>query len=348
MVQVNLKSLYLILFVLFLSVFKGHSQMSLDSINFKKYIQMLTDPKQDTSYIKQMDEKLSIAPIFIYKRYEFILTDQWQIGNPVIYMPNVSNRLGAKFRYKGLGLGITFQLPSNEFIYGKTKSIGLLLNGQFGMANWGTDFFFLRNRGHYIENAENVISGWKNGTPHPTRYDLRVTSLGINTYTVFSEYFSMKAAMHQTEKQMKSAGGISLAGGFEYNHFRGDSSVVPPSQFRFYEDIDSLSAASFLTVSLAPGFAYTYVYSDVFLTGMVHLGAGAQIQARKMEGKDGPISPGASLLGYINYRFIGGYNGDTFYGNVAITRRINKAFIKDSAFRFAQSGVTMTVGMRFN
>ena len=344
----NLLKLFLLVLLLGNGLSSYGQDITWEKIKAHRFYKLLINPWQDSTCVQTIDEKFSISPVFTYQTYQFTITDQWGIGNPIEYYANVNNRLGAKFRYKGMGFGVTFQLPSNEFIYGKTKSLNLLFNTQFSFLNWGTDFFLLWNKGHYIDNASGMVKGWQEGLPHPTRPDISVTNIGINSYLVLSERFSMKAALHQSEKQIKSAGGISLAGSLRYDHFSADSSVVHPSQFRFYEDIDSLNAAGFLTISLAPGFAYTYVFKEFFITGMIHFGVGVQLQGRKLEGKSGSISPGVGAIAYMNYRIGAGYNGDKFYGSLMVSKLTNKAPVKDSRFTFTQSGLTLNFGMRFN
>lgn len=325
-----------------------YSQKSLDSLKLNKYYQMLKNPQQNGEYIQKIDQKFTFSPMFSYRNYKFIISDSWGLGNPINYFPNVNNRLGFKLRYKDFALELMFPLPSNEFIYGKTKTNSLSLNMQFSFNNWGNDFYFLRHEGFYLENAEEVVSGWKYGIPFPTRPDLRVINIGYTTHMVLSDKFSLKAALQQTEKQLKPAGGITLGGTINFARFSADSALIPLSQLGFYKDIDQLVSGSFITIAVAPGYSYTYVYQNFFITGMLLLGVGFQFQGYKNSGIAGKTDLGIKLTNYLNYRIAAGYNSDKYFGSIVYNFVNSKSAIKDSKIAMIQNGFTIQVGMRFN
>lgn len=342
----EVRTILFVLMIFFSIVAKA--QFSIDSLRTNKYYKMAIEAKSDSNYVKKYSERFAISPVFISYKYGFTVSDVWPIGAPLNFYPNVNKRLGFRARYKGIGLGVSFQLPSNEYVYGKTQSQNLSLNLQLTYLNWGSDLFFLRNVGHYIENANSAVNGWIYGTPYPIRPDLIVTNFGFSTQAILSNKFSMKAALSQTEKQIKSAGGFSLGGAFYFSRFSADSTLIPAKQAKAYTDIDSLTSASFMTFAVAPGYSYTYVYEDFFITGMFLVGVGPQIQFRKLEGPTGSVSMGLRLTAYLNYRLVFGYNTEKYYASIIYNFINNKGQIKDSKFTFEQKGLTFLVGIRIN
>lgn len=338
----------LFIFIILFSASTLFSQINIDSLKQNKYYRMAVEAKLSKQYVRKIEQKYSVGPVFSSKTYSFLLTDRWGIGNPILYYPNVNNRLGLRASYKSLGGTITFQLPTNEFIYGKTKSLNLALNFQLSFLNWGTNFYFLRNKGLYIHNANEVASGWISGTPYPTRQDLIVTNMGFSTQMIFTDRFSIKAALDQSEKQLKSAGGFSLGAALNYNQFRADSNILTKRQMSFYKDVDSLVMLGVFTASIAPGYAYTYVYDDIFVSGVISIGIGHQIQVFKLNGPDGGIRPGIKLTGYLNYQVSAGYNSEKYFAALIYNVQSLKTNIKDSKLTFGQKGISVSAGIRFN
>ncbi len=335
-------------FLLFATAtYVSEAQSKLDSLRNNKYYKMIAHPSRDPAYVSKFTQRFTVRPFFSYKVYKFIISDIWSFGNNINYYPNVNNRLGLGLRYKGLGLSFSFKMPANDYIYGKTKSFNLYLNTQMSFLNWGLDFYYVRNKGFYMENADELVSGWRTGTPYPTRPDLRITNAGLSTHMVFSRKFSLKAALYQTEKQKKSAGGISLGAAMAFTYLKADSSLIPPSQLRYYSDIDSLTSGGFLTIAAAPGYSYTYVLPyDLYITGMALVGLGFQFQGYRLVRNK--ISPGFKLTFYKSFRIAVGYNADKFFGSVVYHYTDNHAKVKDSKFTISYQGVSINVGMRID
>ena len=337
------KSVIVIITVLFSVV--AYSQPVADKVKNNKYFKLFTKPKRDTTYIGKFPQKLSIKPFIGNRVYKFNIRDAWNATHEINYKPNVNNRLGLTVRYKGFSLGFSLPLPTNDYIYGKTNSFNLYLNTQFSFINWGTDFFYVRNKGFYLSNAGDILSFWKAGSPYPTRPDLLTVNAGLTSHMVFSRKFSMKAALYQTEKQLKPAGGISLGTALRFTRVKADSSLIPESQIPYFQDIKTLTSGGFLTIALAPGYSYTYVYKDFFITGMALIGLGLQIQGYRL--KPNKLSGGLRLSAYNTFRLAAGYNADKIFGSIVYHYSNNNIKVKDSRMGFSYQGVSLNFGMRF-
>jgi len=307
---------------------------------------MATHPSRDSSYIGKYSQRFAIRPFFSNKSYKFIVDDLWSIGKPISYYPNGNNRLGISGKYKWLTLGFSLPLPANDYIYGKTESFDLYLNTHLSFMNWATDIYYVRRKGFYISNPEVNTPGWVQGSPYPTRPDIKVVNFGISSQMIFSRKFSLKAALFQSEKQKKSAGGFSLGTTLRFNKISSDSSLITPSMFSKYEDTKDLTAAGFLTFAIAPGYSYTYVYQDFFASATALLGLGFQFQGYHLT--PAKFSPGFKLTSYTSFRFALGYNSEKFFGSVVYRFDNNKAVIKDTKYLFSYQGFTVSAGMRFD
>lgn len=306
---------------------------------------MVKEPEQDSNFISHFNQRFSVQPFFSNKTFKLNIADLWLSGHDIIYTPNVSNRLGLAGSYKSLSIGFSLALPSNEFIYGKTQSFVVFLNTQLSFMNLVTDFYFVRNKGFYLNNPVGNIAGWQNGSPYPTEPKLAITNIGLSTQMVFSQKFSMKAAIYQSEKQRKSAGGFSLGAALRYSGFSTDSTMIPLAQQKFYADILTLKSGGFLTIAIAPGYSYTFVYKDFFVSGTLLIGLGLQPQIYQLEPKKSKF--GFKFTNYSEYRIGGGYNSDIYFGSISYNFYNNKTIIKDSKLIMTYNSFTLSVGMRF-
>lgn len=306
---------------------------------------MVKHPFRDSAYIGQYPHRFSIRPFFSNKAYKFIIDDVWKIGKEINYFPNENNRLGLSGSYKGFTIGFSLPLPANEFIYGKTKSFDIQLKTTFPFMNWATNFYYISRKGFYIANPTSNTSGWTQGSPYPTRPDIHVLNIGVSTQMIFSRKFSLDAAIFQSEKQLKSAGGLSLGSIIRFDRISSDSGMITKSQEYKYKDTKDLTRAGFMTFIIAPGYSYTYVYEDFFFSGTLLIGAGLQFQGYQLT--PSKFSPGLKLTPYNSFRLAVGYNTDKYFASAVYNFNKSKAVIKDTKYLFSYQGFTLSVGMRF-
>ena len=154
----------------------------------------------------------------------------------------------------------------------------------------------------------------------------------------------MKAAWYMTEKQKKSAGGFSLGGTMRYSRIAADSSLIPPTQYTFFKDVATFSSGSFVTIAMAPGYSYTFVYHDFFATGMALLGLGFQFQGYHLD--PAKVDLGFKLNSYSVLRFALGYNSAKYFGSVSYEFTNNKAVVKDTKFNIRYTSLLFSAGVR--
>jgi len=343
------RRLILVTFILFsVSAHDLLAQTNIDSLKQSKIYKSVFQKKTtDSLYIGTYSRTISVGPIYKYKTYQFIITDQWGIGNPVEFQPNVNDRLGLRVQYQGFIINLHFPLPSNNHIFGKTKSTYLGLSFKLPFKNWQHDFFYQNHRGFYVANADDIIPSYVLGRPFPKRGDLRTMELGWTSKMVFSNQFSMKAAINQSEKQLRSKGSFVLGSTVLFHGFSADSAIIPKEQIQFYKDINGLVKGRFFTFSFGPGYAYTYVFQDFFITGMLLVNGGIQFQGYRNDGVLGKYRFGFKLNSSINYRIAGGFNLEKFYGSIVYDFQNQHIKIKDSKITTRLEGVNLNCGLRF-
>ncbi|MBN2747153.1 MAG: DUF4421 family protein [Bacteroidales bacterium] len=301
----------------------------------------------DSLYIGSYSRKISAGPIYNHKTYRFIIADRWGIGNPIEFQPNVNDRLGVRVQYQRFIINLHFPLPSNNYIFGNTKSTFLGISFQLPFKNWQHDFYYQNHRGFYIANADDIIPSYIAGKPFPKRGDLRTMEFGWTSMMVFSNQFSMKAAINQSEKQLRSKGSFVLGSSVLFHGFSADSAIIPKERAKFFQDIDALAKGRFLTFTIGPGYAYTYVFQDFFVTGMILINGGFQFQGYRNDGFFGKTKFGFRLNSSLNYRIAGGFNLEKFYGGLVYDFQNQHIKIEDSKITTRLEGVNLNCGFRF-
>jgi len=292
-------------FLLFILIFTFSTSAFPQKFDFVKKLFRAND----TSYVYHFPHRIMITPTFFYRTNNFKLTDVDGVGNDIIYKPNTPIKIGLSASYKWLKLGFAFNMPSYTNSIGETKTFGLYLNTQTKFMNWGLDFYIVKNTGYYLANPELNIPGWTDRNEYPFRSDIKALNIGLFTHMVFSKKFSLKAALQQTEKQIKSAGGFGIQSGISFSGISSDSTIIPYSQQDFYGGVTQFTKGSFVSLHVRPGYAYTYVYNDFYATAIAHVGLGLQIQSYKMNGQHW----GLKLSPTFKYQMVFGYNVNDYF-----------------------------------
>jgi len=279
-----------------------------------------------------------IAPSFYYRTNNFSLSDVDGVGNDVIYKPNTPLKIGFSASYKWLKLGVAFSLPSYTNDKGETKTFGLYLNTQTEFLNWGLDFYFIKHQGYYLANPEINVPGWNERDGYPFRSDIKAVNIGLFSHVVLSKKFSLKAALQQTEKQLKSAGGFAIQSGISFSGLSSDSTIIPYSQQKYYGEITKFTKGSFVSLHIRPGYAYTYVYNDFYATAIAHVGLGLQIQSYRVDGDRW----GLKLSPTFKYQMVFGYNSDDYFVKLSFLFDTSSFSINHTKFR--NGFVTASIG----
>ncbi len=298
----------------------------------------------DSTYISPLPFKFLINPSFYLKTNNLSLEALSGNGNKIVYKPNTPMKMAIVGAYKWLRLGFSFRIPSYLNDKGNTNSYGLYLNTQTHFLNWGLDFYWVRNQGYYLANPALNIPGWTDRQRYPFRSDLRTTNIGLFTHMVFSRKLSLKAVLQQSEKQLRSAGGMALQMGITYAGLQSDSGIIPFSQQAYYPEVNQLDKGRFYSFNIRPGYAYTYVYRNYYIATLAHVGIGFQLQAYQLKSNR---KYGVQLAPSFKFQQVLGYNSDNAFVKLSFTYMSSSFHIKQVNIKNNFITISLGGGIRF-
>ena len=265
------------------------------------FLFLMSYSQNDSSYIKPYNQKYSIQ-VFSEKKFIF-LGDKIKGEYDKMYMPNNPVNLG-------LGLSIRNTILSFSYGYGfdftRSKHKGKTESFDFQYHYYNrkitVDAYLQDYKGFYINDDDK-----------DSFFGL-APDLQMKYYSLFSQYvfngnkFSYKAAVNQSEKQIKSVGSFLLGGGIYYTKIKSDSSFV-------YKDKNDMHS---LQVGVSFGYAYTWVINPkVYISGSVTGGVSIGNQYGKNT---------LTAFGNVQPRFFAGYVRDKWSLIVAMQATMNLPF----------------------
>ena len=282
----------------------------------RKYWQFVEEDedknKNDTIYIEEYDAEFLVQPFFSGKNVKVSIKDKEEEKDFIDYKPNLRQSVGIVAAYKGLRLTLSLKLPENDDTYGKTKYtfLQLHLRGR----KYGLNLYCQNYKGFYLSNPNKFDTVYFAGGPFPARPDIHYTSIGFQTYYSFSKKFSIKAAFHQSERQLKNAGSFMIMLSNRFDHLSNNNSLIPKSHKSDYNDLANFKRGGFNTLLLQPGYGYSFIYERFYFTPVVFVGGGVQFQSyynvpggRKFKLK---------LIPKINFQNAIGYTGDFMFARI--------------------------------
>lgn len=194
------------------------------------------------------------------------------------YRPNVSSTLGLGVRFKGFGISYAFEIIDDPLIGGltnKSKYTDIRINSLGRKVGYDINYqdyqgFFRSN--FDINGLGNLFKSIKNlGSQDSvfTKDDLRIRNYSANVYYVFKpEKFSYRTAFIFDERQLKSGGSFLVNGSINLTKISTDSIIVPNNIEIDFHPSALYSNVNFYTLSIAPGYAYNFIYKEKFYTSL--------------------------------------------------------------------------------
>ncbi len=306
---------------------------------------------QDTAYIDNLQEKLSIKLFTLNRTNNFTITD---IGNNFEsnYEPNVGSDLGVGLVYKWLKVGLAFARISKdgpESSHGVTRRLDL--QGHVFTQKFGADVSVQLYNGFYLANPATFNKEWKVNDGYPLRSDITTLSLGASGYYVFNhEKFSLQSVYVQSEWQKKSAGSFFLGGSLNTYAIIADSAISPENfsnstnQNNFFED------ARFRSLSPLFGYSHTLVLNENIFTNLTLSPGFAMSNTRLLDATGAVAYRNNHITGRLGLRFGLGYNSRTFFGGFSAEYNYQQFRFNESQgrFGFTRGQARLYVGYRFD
>ena len=243
-----------------------------------------------------------------------------------ISSPNSDKDLNYKSNSKlNFGAGITYKNITGNFSYGfkflnkdrgEGKTKGLDLQFHIFPHKWSVDLLGSFLTGYYLDPGDN------NGlslTNYYQRPDIKRNVVGFGLYRVpNADKFSYKAAVTQSEWQIKSAGSLLYGGEAYYGKIKGDSSLVPLKVYNNFTQA-GVSDLHFFSVGIGGGYAYTLVIKENFfvsgsVVGTVDGNFSSEATGTNKKSKF-TIVPGGQFKGSVGYNSNDWSVSTNFIGN---------------------------------
>lgn len=298
-----------------------------------------------SDFVVKPEKKWMLKSNFQVHSLNLSITDNEKIGKDIQYQPNVKLKWGVEAAYKGLLLGASIKLPhDDEQLDRKGKSEYLDYRIYGSMKRFGFDVFYQRYTGFFISNPKNFDINWAAPKPYPQNNDLQLSTLGFNFFFIFSKKFSLKAAIQQTERQIQSAGSFLIMLSYAHLRINTQKSLIPATETGDYPLLADFKTGNFGNITIAPGYAYSFVYKDLYFTPAIFLGAGRQkqknIQSQTENTKKVPI-------GKVNIRLLTGYNGPKYLFGIILVQDYAFISLYEDQILFNTAQFKIFAGFRF-
>ena len=225
------------------------------------------------NYVQRFPDYFFVWPVLKQRSTSFIIQSAKDSHQKLIYRPNVSYYAGAGTYIFGIGIQFVLAIPQNSAKierFGDSHAVDLQANILGN--NWGIDLFTQDYKGYYVEDPNKPVPS---GAPNPQRRDVHTRNTGVTgDYFFDKRRFSIKSTYNYFERQRKSAGSFLLSGNFNTFSLRADSSIYSASYESLFGRNANFKTVSYITIAVAPGYAYNYVMRSWFLGASLALGPG--------------------------------------------------------------------------
>jgi len=263
------------------------------------------------------------------------------------YYPNRGATVGLAAYYGSLGLSFGVQLGKNntekERNLGKTKFYDFTINSyhpRYGLdvfVNYYKGFFEAKN-GLFNPSTQVLV-------PYLQRSDVKMVSAGINYIHVVDPYrYSIQAPFLMIKQQKKSAGSLLwiLSSNYAYTGGKQALDTLVPN---VKTDTIRINRGNFLHAAIVPGYAYTHVVQEWFMSGTFFLGPGLQLQ--NYQRSPGERSIALAPMFKSGFRASVGYSGEQLF--VALIAQIDyeQSKVERSRFQRRTDLIKVTTGLHF-
>lgn len=299
-------------------------------------------------YIDDFPEIASARLNVAQQYFTFALKSQKGDQKEAIYRPNVQGSYGLELYYRKLGLGLSLGFPTSPreiALFGKTRFWDFQINMYKTKFNFDVNLQWYK--GFYQSNPEDFNPNWKISAGYPQLPELRTFNVGMNAYYVFNhDKFSYQAAFIQTERQIRSAGSFLLMGSTFHTRIRSDTDLLPSSNPLEKNQGTNFREGYFNLLSVAPGYAYTFVINEnYYVSPSLLWGLSLRQQSYVI---DGERSVGAGIGQKINFRLAAGYYGKQVFAGFNLIWDNNRMGMENVRLSTSAVNIKLFVGYRFN
>lgn len=293
----------------------------------------------DSSYIESYSGKL-VGRFLVNRKYTTMNITSSSRNYSLRYRPNktFSAGLGASYRFATLNL--TFGILQPQENRGRTRDFDLQIH-KYGR-KFTTDLLLQMYKGFYLSDRSFSLPD----EDFYVRPDLSVNAIGGTfQYIVNHRKFSYRAVFQQTEFQKRSAGSFLLGFELYVGRFKGDSSLIPRKAI-VDAPSEEINKMRFLEFGPNGGYAYTWVYKNLFLMASASVSLNASInQVSNEKGSQNFVGVSPNTF----FRVSTGYNKPKWGVNlIMITTGLHFPVFEDRTFNVNSGRYRMNFIYRFS
>jgi len=189
----------------------------------------------------------------------------------LLYYPISPINIGLGFTHKWIGASIS--LVGADIIKGKFEgnyNFNVQINAY--ARRIGADLVYSVNRGYYVANYKSFLDlNLEGASKELPYYKLKMERITLNFVRIFNgQHYSLNAPLVQGEIQKKTSSSFLLnaavSGAFSSNN---DSLFVPTNLQTLFEGNTIIKNGEFYSVSIMPGYGFTWVIRKRFFIGLV-------------------------------------------------------------------------------
>lgn len=203
----------------------------------------------------------------------------------------------------------------------------------------------------YDNNFKLVDSNKYPAPVEKERTDVKLRTLGVNAFYIFSDDFSLRSVFDQCERQVKWDWSFLAMTSFHYDNIKSSHSMIPSA----YDDSSVFGkktgyrGGQYYSLGVIPGFGINVPIFRIYLSLGFFVGPGYLVQKSKTD--DGTVT--SNSVSVLTNTFLGvGYNGETwFWGMNCVNNDMDEGDNirrkRSVSVRFNQVTADYFVGFRF-
>ena len=306
----------------------------------KRYLDSLSRAQ----YVERFPDYFFIWPVVRQRASSFVLQSASNSNDQLTFSPNIRYHAGLGFYLFEIGFQFIVAIPPSQSSineYGKSNSLDLQAN-LIGK-NWLAEGFTESYKGYYIEDSNRPIPS---GEPKFQRRDIETTNLGITGMYFFNKRkYSVRSSFNFYERQLRSAGSISIQTSYNRFSLKADSLIYNLSQYPSFGDAGNFNQMSYYIISLAPGYGYNYVFhKNFFLSSSVNVGPSFQFFNYEIGAKGNRV---VEVRPYLNWRVGVGFNSERFFAGVNYSYQTLEVDYENIRFTSRNGTFRFVFGYRF-
>jgi hypothetical protein len=302
------------------------------------------DALSRTNYVERFTNYFFVWPVLKQRNTSFFIQSP-NGSHRLTFKPNVTFHAGAGFFIFGVGAQIVLALPttkSSDQLYGHSDAFDLQAN-VLGK-NWGLDLFTQNYSGYYSEDKNKPLPAL---SPRPQRKDVGTWNNGVTGIYFFNKRkYSMRSTYNYYERQLRSAGSFLLSANANTFSLRSDSAIYGPSYEKIFGANANFQRLDYTTISVAPGYAHTFVIKKTYFIGGV-VAYGPAVNWVHYNLGANPWKEDWELNSFFDLRISAGYNSERFFTGLTYSHQTRNISYEGVSFSNSNDAIKFAIGYRF-